>query len=204
MRDVQIEKPRLFQSSKDILMTLGVLLFAMFLTVGFTGLCSFDPGPADRSGPVQEIDKDAILQMDARGLAFPIRNPDMPEGWVPNSARRTMVGQSPSSLVGWVVNGEHYISLTQTDADFDDAIAIGEFPREQSGSFVTNGVEWVQFTGEDVRPLWVADLGDVRLMLEGMATVEQMEIAAEVVSKTAPIADAADTSVSENEAGADS
>ena len=79
MAGVQIQKPRAFQSTKDIVLSLVVLLVAMFLTVGFTGLCSFNPGEADRSGPVQEVDADTVLQMDARTFDFPIRNPEMPD-----------------------------------------------------------------------------------------------------------------------------
>ena len=194
MADVQIQKPRAFQSTKDIVLSLVVLLVAMFLTVGFTGLCSFDPGEADRSGPVQEVDAASVLQMDARSLDIPIRNPEMPEGWVPNSARRVMVGGEPSSLVGWVVNGENYISLTQTGADFKVATQPDDSLREETDTETTGDVEWHIFTGEDARPLWVADLGDVRLAIETMASQEQTRTAAEKIAATEPIdvEDAAD------------
>lgn len=194
MADVQIQKPRAFQSTKDIVLSLVVLLIAMFLTVGFTGLCSFDPGEADRSGPVQEVDAASVLQMDARSLDIPVRNPEMPEGWVPNSARRVMVGGEPSSLVGWVVNGENYISLTQTGADFKAAAQPDDSLREETGTETTGDVEWRIFTGEDARPLWVADLGDVRLAIEAMASQEQTRTAAEKIAATEPIdvEDAAD------------
>ncbi|WP_408925382.1 DUF4245 domain-containing protein [Corynebacterium sp. YSMAA1_1_F7] len=194
MTDVQIQKPRAFQSTKDIVLSLVVLLVAMFLTVGFTGLCSFDPGEADRSGPVQEVDAASVLQMDARSLDIPIRNPEMPEGWVPNSARRVMVGGEPSSLVGWVVNGENYISLTQTGADFKAATQPDDSLREETDTETTGDVEWHIFTGEDARPLWVADLGDVRLAIEAMASQEQTRTAAEKIAATEPIdvEDAAD------------
>ena len=174
--------------------SLVVLLVAMFLTVGFTGLCSFDPGEADRSGPVQEVDAASVLQMDARSLDIPIRNPEMPEGWVPNSARRVMVGGEPSSLVGWVVNGENYISLTQTGADFKVATQPDDSLREETDTETTGDVEWHIFTGEDARPLWVADLGDVRLAIETMASQEQTRTAAEKIAATEPIdvEDAAD------------
>ena len=187
MADVQIQKPRAFQSAKDIVLSLVVLLVAMFLTVGFTGLCSFDPGDADRSGPVQEVDADAVLKMDARTFDFPIRNPEMPEGWVPNSARRVMVNGEPSSLVGWVVNGENYISLTQTGADFKAASQPDDSVREETNTETTGDVEWHVFTGEDARPLWVADLGDVRLVIEAMASAEQTRTAAEKIAATDPI-----------------
>ncbi|MDK8891325.1 DUF4245 domain-containing protein [Corynebacterium macclintockiae] len=187
MAGVQIQKPRAFQSTKDIVLSLVVLLFATFLTVGFTGLCSFKPGEADRSGPVQEVDADSVLQMDARSLSFPIRNPDMPDNWVANSVRRVSVGKEPSSLVGWVIDGENYISLTQTGADYKAATQPDDEVREETGTETTGDVEWHVFTGDDARPLWVADLGDVRLILEAMATPEQTRTAAERVAQTDPI-----------------
>lgn len=168
-------------------MTLGVLLLVTFLTVGFTGLCSFNPGGAKKSGPVTTVDKDTILRMDAMGLNFPIRNPEMPEGWVANSARRVSMNKEPSSLVGWVIDGEHYISLTQTSAPYKKAIAPDDSAREETGTEKIGDVEWHKFSGDDVRPIWVADLGDVRLILEAMASEAQIRTAAERVTKAQPI-----------------
>ncbi|HIW96707.1 MAG TPA: DUF4245 domain-containing protein [Candidatus Corynebacterium gallistercoris] len=188
MYGVQIQKPRVFQSTKDIVLSLGVLLFATFLVVGFTGLCSFNPGsPEQSSANVQEVDKDTILRMDAQGLSMPIRNPEMPEGWIANSARRTMVGKEPSSLVGWVVEGEHYISLTQTTADMKAARQPDQDVREETGTEQIGDLTWHIMEGDDARPLWVADAGETRLILEGMATQDQMRTAAEKVTATEPM-----------------
>ena len=105
-----------------------------------------------------------------------------------------MVGGEPSSLVGWVVNGENYISLTQTGADFKVATQPDDSLREETDTETTGDVEWHIFTGEDARPLWVADLGDVRLAIETMASQEQTRTAAEKIAATEPIdvEDAAD------------
>ena len=187
MDSVQIQKPRMFQSTKDIVISLGVLLFAMFLTVGFTGLCSFNPGPADQSGPVQEVDARTFLTMEASSVDYEIVDPVMPEGWVPNSARRTQVGAQPGSLVGWVIDGERYISLTQTSAEVDDAAKMGDEPREEAGTEDIGGQQWQKFTGEETRPLWVADRGDHRLILEAMASEDELRIAAERVAQAKPV-----------------
>lgn len=186
---VQIQKPRAFQSTKDIVLTLGVLLLATFLVVGFTGLCSFNPGPPEQSNSnVQKVDADTILKMDARGLNMPIRNPQMPEGWVTNSARRVMVGQQPSSLVGWVVDGDQYVSLTQTKADYKAATKPDDSVRSEAGSEDIDGLTWHIFKGDDeVRPIWVADTGKVRLILEGLASEDTMRTAAQKVTETKPI-----------------
>lgn len=182
-RTVQIEKPRMFQSTKDIVLSLGILLFAMFITVGFTGLCTFNPGPAKQSGPVKEVDAETFLTMEASAAPYEIVNPDMPEGWIANSARRTQVGQETGTLVGWVIGNENYISLTQTAANVKAAATKDGEAREDSGTEEIGGLTWHKFTGEDVRPLWIADKGDHRLVLESMATDEEMRTAAEQVAK---------------------
>lgn len=186
MAGVQIQKPRAFQSMKDITLTLGVLLVAVFLTVGFTGMCSFNPGRPDTSGPVREIDAETILKMDAMGLGIPIRYPEMPENWVSNSARRVQIGQEPSSLVGWVIDGGEYVSLTQTAADMKAATQPDDDVREAAGTRNIGETKWQVFEGEDARPIWVADLGDVRLILESMTSEENLELLARRVVATKP------------------
>lgn len=201
MTSVRIEKPRLFQSTKDILITIGVLLLVTFFTVGFTGLCSYNPGGPDKSGPVREVDAHSFLTLEARGMSFPIREPKMPEGWVPNSARRTEVGSEPGPLVGWVIDGERYISLTQTSADFKTSTQPDDKHREPAGTEEAGGLTWHIFEGEDARPIWVADAGESRLILEGMANREDMATAAEVTAKTKPLDVAAETGAGATGAG---
>lgn len=167
-------------------MTIGVLLVAVFLTVGFTGMCSFNPGRPDASGPVQEIDAETVLKMDAMGLSIPIRYPEMPENWVPNSARRVQVGQESSSLVGWVIDGGEYVSLTQTAADMKAATQPDDDVREATSTKDIDDVEWQIFDGEDARPIWVADLGDIRLIMESMTSEKNLELLAKRVAVTKP------------------
>lgn len=187
MTDVRIEKPRVFQSSRDLILSLGVLLLAMFLVVGFTGLCSVDPGAPEAKGPVNEVEAESILRMDAQALDFPIRYPEMPEGWVPNSQRRTQVGQEMSVVTGWVIDGDKFISLTQTPAKMKDARQPDDDYREEVRTENINGQEWTVLEGEDARPIWVTDLGDVRLILEALATDDLVKQAAEAATKAKPL-----------------
>lgn len=193
---VKIEKPRMFTNTRDLIISLGVLLVVMFFSVGFTGLCSFNPGSADRSGPVQEVDIDTILKTDARGLGIPVRLPALPDNWEPNSGRRTMVDNEPSSKAGWVIDERAFLALTQTVAELKDAVddEDGEY-REETDTFVvpasksSTGVEvtWQIWTGDDVRQIWAADLGDVRLLISGTATPEQYRTMAEAAVKAQPL-----------------
>ncbi|MBC2681959.1 DUF4245 family protein [Corynebacterium sp. 4HC-13] len=187
MAGVRIEKPRVFQSAKDMVLSLGVLLLAMFLVVGFTGLCSVKPGGPDQSGPVHEVDVDNILHMDAQALNFPIRIVTMPDGWVPNSQRRTQVAKQTSVLTGWVIDGDKYISLTQTPADLKDAMHPDDDYRDEVRIENIGGKQWHVLEGDDVRPLWVADNGDVRFILKGMATDDLMRTAAEHTVEAQPV-----------------
>jgi hypothetical protein len=197
---VKIEKPRLFTSTRDLVISLGVLLVVMFFSVGFTGLCSFNPGPAERSGAVQKVDIATILGTDARGLDIPVRLPELPENWEPNSGRRTMVDDQPSSEAGWVIDGEAYLSLTQTVTGLEDAVndEDGEH-REITDTFVVpaassstgRDVTWQIWTGDDVKKIWAADLGDVRLLVSGTATTDEYRTMAEAATKAQPLEPAA-------------
>ena len=119
---MKIAKPKLFSNTRDLIISLGVLAVVMIFSVGFTGLCSFNPGPAEKEGPVQAVDIDTILKTDAQGLSLPVRLPDLPDNWVPNSGRRVSVDDTPSSMAGWVIDGKDFISLTQTAAGLKDAV----------------------------------------------------------------------------------
>ena len=95
-------------------MTLIVIIAVMTLTVAFTGMCSLNPGRPE-NGSVQEVDARQFLDIEARGMAFPLRYPQMPDGWTTNSARRSSVDGAPAPVVGWVTAQGAYVQLLQTD-----------------------------------------------------------------------------------------
>lgn len=192
----------MFTSTRDLLISLGVLGLVMAFSVGFTGLCSWDPGPADKAGPVNEVDIDSILGTEARSLSIPVRNPDVPDNWEPNSGRRTTVDGEPSSIAGWVVDEKYYISLTQTGTELEDAVAdVDDDYREETDSHSSSAagktaemvgdtdgtVTWRIFTGDDARTIWAADLGESTVLLSGTATGEIYETLADKVVTTDPI-----------------
>lgn len=165
-----------------------VIVLLMVGAVGFTGMCSFEPGRPE-NGPVQEVDGATFMSMEARAMSFPVRFPQMPEGWVNNSARRSTIGENPVPVVGWVTPKEGYVQLTQTDADVDTAVErIDSAPREKTGTQLIDGPESVEATvyssdDPEVRDLWVVDLGDVRLLVKGQAKEEDFrELMATAIS----------------------
>lgn len=162
---------------------MAIIVVAMLLVVGFTGLCSFNPGEPE-GGPVQEVDAETFLGLEARAVDFPVRHPQMPEEWTTNSARRSVIDGAPAPVVGWVTPDQGYIQLTQTGASVEDAVrGLDAYPREYERSETVDGAEAQVFTSEeeDVREVWAVDAGDVRLVVTGAGTDEERR---EVIATT--------------------
>ncbi|GAA4796174.1 DUF4245 domain-containing protein [Corynebacterium canis] len=170
-------------------MTLLVLLVLMLLSVGFTGLCSFNPG-APENGPVRAVDARQFLDLEARAMKFPVRLPEVPEGWTANSARRTSVNQQPAPVIGWVTKDGAYLQLTQTDAPVDKAIKTIKEPSDEVDPVTVAGQSFRHFvptdgSGDDT---WIADLGDVRFIILGTAGDQEFEQLASAAVRAQPIA----------------
>lgn len=153
-----------------------VIVIMMVLAVGFTGMCTFNPGRPE-NGPVQEVDGRTFIGMEARAADFGVRYPDLPEGWVNNSARRSTIAQQPAPVLGWVTPGEGYLQVTQTGVDEDTAVQqLDSRPREKTGTELIGApsaspTEASIYTSnyDDVRDLWVVDVGDARVLVTGAA-----------------------------------
>lgn len=154
--------------------SMSIIVVLMILIILPTGLCTYNPG-APESGPVQEVDAEAFLDLEARAASFPLVMPEDPEGWITNSARRTQVAGQPATVVGWVTDQEGYLQLTQTDVELAEAVrGIDQDPRELERTETVAGREVQVYASEegDVRDLWVADTGETRLLITGSAAVE--------------------------------
>ncbi|MCG7235220.1 MULTISPECIES: DUF4245 domain-containing protein [Corynebacterium] len=183
------KKPRIFQDGRDIAINSVLIIVLMVVAVGATGLCSFNPG-APEQGPVQEVDAETFLDLEARGVDFPVRYPEMPEGWVTNSARRSMLGGQPAPTVGWITPDRGFIQLTQTGVDAEEAAkGADEKPRTLDRSEEIDGRSVEIYTSEekDVRDLWVVDAGDARLVLTGAGEASEFEELISTALATAPI-----------------
>ncbi|PRQ12252.1 DUF4245 domain-containing protein [Corynebacterium sp. 13CS0277] len=163
-------KPRLFQDARDIGMSLFVILIVMVLAVGFTGMCSFSRTDKEFA-PVQTVDAEKVLSLEARAMDFPVRFPATPEGWSTINARRTMLNNTPAVVVGYLTDDKGYAQVLQTNQPVD-VVAKDYFdqPRTQDGSMTIDGVEFLHFPPtEDGDDLWVGDLGEARLAVSGVA-----------------------------------
>ncbi|WP_092147603.1 DUF4245 domain-containing protein [Corynebacterium mycetoides] len=182
-------KPRIFQDGRDMLINVVIIVAAMLVVVGFTGLCTFDPG-APEQGPVQEVDARSFLDLESRAVDFPVRYPEMPEGWTTNSARRGMIAGAPAPVIGWVTPGGGYLQLTQTGAPLDDAVrSLDPDPRQLSGTQEVGGAVASIYTSDsaDVRDVWAVDTGDARLLVTGAATPEEFRELVGAAVRTAPL-----------------
>lgn len=156
------QKPKILESGRDMLLSLGAIIVIMIVMVLPTGMCSWHPG-APESGPVQEVDQHTFLAMEARSADFPIVDPKVPEGWIANSARRTLMAGSAAPAVGYVTPDAGFVQFVQTALPAEQA-APGEALREVGEATVHAG---------DERDQWVLDRGDVRWVLSGAATDEE-------------------------------
>ncbi|AKK05462.1 putative DUF4245 family protein [Corynebacterium mustelae] len=177
------EKPRIFQSGRDIALSLAAVLAVMIVSVAFTGMCSYGRDTAENV-QINKVDAAAFFDLEARAMNFPLRLPEVPAGWVANSARRGAVDGQPAPIVGWVIGKDGYVQLTQTDVPADKAVtgADNNF-RELVETYDVDGVAVSRYASEDadVRDIRVADLGDVRLLVTGAATKEQFD---DLISRT--------------------
>lgn len=168
-------RPRIFHGSRDIILSLIVTGVVMVGAVGFTGMCTWNPG-APEQGQIPEVDASTFISMEARGMEFAVREPAIPEGWVTNSVRRAMVDDTPAPVIGYITKDTGYIQLTQSGETVQEAVEgyDGRW-RDFSESYDLNGhtVEIFVSEASDVRDLRVVDLEDARILLSGAATDEE-------------------------------
>lgn len=172
-----------------MIFSVGVVVLVMALTVGFSGLCTWNSG-APEQGPVQEVDAETFTQMEARAVNFPVRMPQTPEDWVTNSARRGSVEQTPAAIIGWVTADGGYLQLTQTGVEFDDAVrGYDSDPREldRTENIAGHEVEIYVSAESDVRDLWALDLGEARALVSGAGTDAEFQTLLEAVIEADPV-----------------
>ncbi|UIZ92820.1 DUF4245 domain-containing protein [Corynebacterium sp. CNCTC7651] len=182
-------KPRVFQDGRDMLLNVIVVVVLMLVGVGATGLCTYNPGRPEQ-GPVQEVDARTFLSLESRAVGFPVRYPEMPDGWVTNSARRTMINQQPAPVVGWVSPDGGFLQLTQTGASLEDAIAAQDNhdrPDERTENVAGREVRVLHSNDQKVRDIWALDAGDVRMVLTGAGTDDEFRELIAAALAAAPI-----------------
>ena len=115
--------------------SLAPLVLGCILLAGMVGMCSFAPRGTNQ-GQIPTYDVATALRADAATLGFPIRLPQLPAGWQPNSGGRGGIengrtdpstGQrlnAATSIVGYISPTGMYLSLTQSNADEDKLVGL--------------------------------------------------------------------------------
>ena len=179
-------KPRILQGNRDMFWSVVVLMVICGLFAGVAGLCTFSPSGPEQ-GQIPQFDADASLRQDARSLEYPIRSPEVPADWTANSGRVQGFAGTTSSHVGWVTGERSYVELVQSDAPEDAFRSLNGGPRPERTIVPIAGREWTVLTGDDVRPVWVLDLDDVRVAVTGSAPTDQFETLAAAVQDAEPL-----------------
>ncbi|WP_442240548.1 DUF4245 domain-containing protein [Rhodococcus sp. TAF43] len=184
------KKPRILQNGHDMAWSLIPLVLACLLIAAIASQCSFSPG-GPKPGPIPSFDADAAFKYDSRELGFPIRQPEIPEGWTPNSGSRSIVsgdGGGDSNNIGFITEVGRYIQLTQSDATVEALVPfIAGEPRIQTGTEQIGGRTWDVFDDGDSEAIWISDFGDARVLVTGPAPAEDFTQLATAISGVEPL-----------------
>ncbi|MFI8569651.1 DUF4245 domain-containing protein [Rhodococcus sp. NPDC078407] len=185
-------KPRILNNNRDMVWSLIPLVIACLLIAGIASQCSLSPG-GPTQGPIPNFDVNSALQYDASEIGFPVRNPEVPDEWTPNSgSRATISGDSggPATTVGYITGTGAYLQLTQSTASEELLVPFvgGSETLYASGTQNVSGRDWVVYGEEGARNYWVSDFGDVRILLGGSATTEEFTTLAEAIEVSEPLA----------------
>ena len=181
--------------------SLAPLVVACMVLAGLVGMCSFRPnGPVDGMAPT--YDAPAALQADADALNFPIRLPELPAGWQPNSGTRTGIeggrtdprtGERQRAVftrVGYLAPSKMFVSLTQSDADETALVQSINNSLYPTNVQDVSGVKWVVYQGgEGTEPVWTTRLdgpeGPAQLAITGAGSGEDFRTLA-IATQTQP------------------
>jgi hypothetical protein len=198
-------KPRLLQDGRDMFWSLAPLVIGCILLAGLVGMCSFQPGGTNK-GTIPAYDAVAALRADAQTLGFPIRLPQLPAGWQPNSGDRggiengrTSNGQrlnAATSTVGYISPTGMYVSLTQSNADEDKLVASIHPSAYPTGTVDVSGTNWIIYrgagqSGADAEPVWTTKLtspaGATQIAITGAGSTDQFRTLAVATQSQPPL-----------------
>lgn len=162
-------KPRILNNNKDMIWSLiPLLLLCAFIAV-VSGNCSvgLTGGSGDDKVPAYDVANG--LRADARSVTFPIRLPQTPSDWKPNSGTTVALENTVVSNAGYITANGVYIQLSQTNAT-QDAV-VGYLSDDETllgaGTRDVGGRKWIAYGKPDGgRTVWVTDLGEVRIGLK--------------------------------------
>ena len=184
--------------------SIAPLVLACIVLAGMLGMCSFQPaGPG--KGQIPTYDAAAALRADAATLGFPVRLPQLPEGWHANSGDRGGIDggrTDPSSgqqsravtcTVGYLTPTGMYLALTQSNADEDKLVGSIKTDVYPTGAQDVNGVKWVVYEGGGqgqgpAEPVWTTRLtGPAQIAITGAGSTAEFRTLASATQTQPPL-----------------
>ena len=150
------DKPRILNNSKDMIMSLLVLLVLVALVVISSRNCSIGltGGASDDKTP--PFDVHTALRADAGAMPFPVRQPVLPSNWKPNSGTNGRAGDKPISTVGWITPTGFYLGLSQTDAGESALLPSLNPTRDKDGDAGLPDSEAIRVVSSPAEPLTIS------------------------------------------------
>jgi len=200
-------KARLLQDGRDMFWSMGPLVLACIVLAGLVGTCSIQ-GTGPSSGPVPSYDAALALRSDAETLGFPIRLPQLPDGWQSNSGSRSgleagrtdpatgQLTRAKVSTVGYLSPDRMYVSLTQSNADEDKLVRSIHPDMYPTGTQDIDGVKWVVYDSADdsdghSEPVWTTHLagadGGTQLAITGAGSAADFRTLATATQTQPPL-----------------
>jgi hypothetical protein len=193
----------LLQDGRDMFWSIAPLVVACIVLAGAVGMCSFSPGRISR-GPVPVYDAAGAMKADAVTLGFPVRLPQLPNGWQANSGGRGSIAdartdqatgqklRAVTSTVGFISPSGEYLSLTQSNADEVKLVGSIHASMYPTGAVDVNGVRWITYQGDPgVEPIWTTRLdspaGPAQVAITGAGSVDEFRTLAAATQTQAPL-----------------
>ncbi|MCD2187285.1 DUF4245 domain-containing protein [Actinomycetospora soli] len=159
-----------------------VLAVIVLALTGLTRACSVSsPSTVDR-GSVQRIDVADATRSAAATLPFPVRGPQLPADWIPQSTDiRDVPGDAAQSStpgeggrafrLGWLTPDDSFVRLVQSDGTVEGLVTSEQGTPQAGAPVSADGLTWATYRGLRNEAIWVADVGGgVRWLVTGDAT----------------------------------
>ncbi|MGX7825252.1 DUF4245 domain-containing protein [Actinokineospora sp. 24-640] len=181
---------RLAQSLRDMVWSLVALLIVVGVVAAFSRGCSFSPGsPTVDPSTAPTVELADTLPGTAKTVDFPLRLPAVPPSWRANSASTD--GLPPTSVVvraGWLTP-QRFVQLSQSGAPAADLLRAETELTDPApaGEVVLGSAKWTVYPGRRDEVAWLADLGDVRLLITGTGAEAEFRALAEAAQAAPPL-----------------
>ncbi|MCC3329021.1 DUF4245 domain-containing protein [Nocardia abscessus] len=183
------QKPRILNDYRDLFWSLIPLVLIALVFAGLASQCSFAAnGPTQ--GQIPHFDARAALTADARSMPFPIRNPDLPADWTPNSGSRESIGSTgggPASTVGYITPQGTYMRFTQSNATEEALARFVLGSRYAGGTEQVGAQKWIVYAEQGSETAWITDLGQSRVLITGAGNQAAFTTLAQAITAAQPL-----------------